>query len=125
MIEYKYSLIEDLKTAANVVWLYFWLKKNKMIFFLPTLGRFIRIRRYRPKPLQIDIAENITCYFTSSGTWGAYELPNKIFICPWENRDMASVIKHEITHLRHEREVRNLKHKEKEKIIESKDSKEW
>jgi hypothetical protein len=76
----------------------------------------------KPASLDIDTENKIFCYWISSGTWGAYTPPNKIFICPWEINKaggLKRVIEHELTHLKYEKDVRQkkLSHEEKEEFI--------
>lgn len=70
--------------------------------------------------------ENTTCYWISSGTWGAYTPPDKIFICPkniHKTGGLKRVIEHEITHLAYAHETDNLAHEKKEDFINSHASK--
>ncbi|OGY84909.1 MAG: hypothetical protein A3F54_04150 [Candidatus Kerfeldbacteria bacterium RIFCSPHIGHO2_12_FULL_48_17] len=119
MITYQYSPTKDVTAAWQTLKNWHWLRKNRMIFFLPTPVRFFRLFFRQPRPLQITCKENIQLFWVSSGTWGSYELPNSIFICPWGIKDMKSVITHEIAHLKHEDNAGGLSHEDKEKYIAS------
>lgn len=103
--------------AVKTLLRYFWLKKNKLIFFMPTPKRFYNIRKNIPILKEINTDKKITCYWVSTGTWGAYKLPNKIYICPWENYNIISVIKHELAHLKYGRRVEGMSYDEKESFI--------
>ena len=76
---------------------------------------------FSKKPL-VQIDQDITCYWRSSGTWGMYH-PNKkaISICPWMIKkapgNIEGVIKHEIIHLTHPEADMKGTHEEKENYI--------
>jgi len=125
MIEYKYSILYDivwmLKTIKNIGWL----KKKGLKVFYPNFFRIIKLCFNRPVGPKVEAKNKIFCYWISSGTWGSYAPPNKIFICPWEigkAGGLKRVIEHEIVHLEHESEIQkmNLNHEEKEKFINRK-----
>ncbi|MEK7630907.1 MAG: hypothetical protein AAB417_02675 [Patescibacteria group bacterium] len=120
MITYHYSLWEDIKMAIQTFGRFFWLKKHRLIFFMPTLKRFREIRSFQ-KNIFIDISDDIQCYWVSSGTWGSYKAPNKIYICPWEIEQAGginSVINHEIKHLQLFDKTKHMSYEEREKIID-------
>lgn len=99
-----------------------WLQKKGLVFFMPSILRMIKLWFNLPKGPEIETEskKNITCYWISSGTWGAYRPPNKIFICPEKIPNINKVIIHELTHLQYEKEVCNLSHEDKEKYINNK-----
>lgn len=121
MIQYKYNLINDINHAFNTIRNFKWFKKQGLVFFWPTPFRMIRLILNRPKVSEIDIKEEIVCYWVSSGTWGSYSLPNQIYICPWQLTEdkIAEIILHEIKHLYNEDKVRGMTHEEKEKFIDN------
>lgn len=117
MITYKYSLLEDLRWAYRTVRNRRWLKEKKIIFFFPNPSNFIKLLLHKPKQTYIDVNSKIICYWISSGTWGSYTPPNKIFICPWKNPDLKKTIIHELKHLKYYHEVANMSHEKKEDYI--------
>lgn len=120
MITFKYNLFVDIYNSFITIKEYRWLKKHKLIFFLPNPFLMLKLIFNRPKPLLIDTGDmDIVCYWVSSGTWGSYQPPNKIFICPWNIPDMEEIIKHEIKHLKYEYKVKNMSHEDKEDFIDS------
>lgn len=86
MITFKYSFYYDL------LWIFrTWENKNflsqkKLVVFPPSIKNIIKIWFDRPDPVLIDSPFDITCYWISAGTWGSFMVPNKIFICPWNNK---------------------------------------
>ncbi len=78
---------------------------------------------FSKKP-KIEVDQDVTCYWVSSGTWGSYHPDTyEIRICPWKinrspDKNALGVIRHELMHLQHP-EADGLKHEEKEKFIEN------
>lgn len=122
MITYKYSLIEDIKSHFSILSDFKLLKENKIVIFYFNPIETIKLWFKRPI-VSYQADKDITCYWVSGGTWGSYYLPNKIHICPRKasKKFIKNVIKHEITHLEHEHEVRGMSHQEKEAHIENKE----
>ena len=127
-IKYKYNLFKDFKIFLHNIRNKKFLESEKIYTIKWSLKKYLRLlfnyytgKLFLPK---IKTKNRIICYIVSSGTWGAYELPNKIFICPLElnNLDMTieSLIKHELAHLKYEHKVANMTHKEKENFINKK-----
>ncbi len=127
MIKYKYSFYWD------IVW-YFRNKRNsdflreKNIKYIPfSLGQLFKNIFFQLKPkIEIeDIDIDVKCYWLSSGTWGAYTPPDKIFICPKDIKKaggLERVIKHEIAHLIHSKVADTMEHEEKESYIREKEN---
>lgn len=119
-ITYKYSLFYDLQ------WMYLtlkkrkWLQEKRLIYFTPSLSRMVKLWFNRPKGPNLSVEFNVTCYWVSSGTWGAYRFPDKIFICAHKLDDMKRVIMHEIIHLKYDNDVKHMTHEEKEDYINKK-----
>ena len=127
MITYKYSIREDIKMYKHDKKITDFLEKEDIwvvefgvIKYLKFLYTYYTGGFCLP---QIDTPFDITCYMMSRGTWGSYQLPNTIQICPLEmenlNMSMEELLEHEITHLLHEKDVQGMTHKEKEDFIES------
>ena len=124
MIKYKYNFFIDLKWGWRTIKNYRWLKSKNLKIFLPNPFKMAYLIIKKPKCPKINIKKNIICYWLSSGTWGAYTPPNKIFICPWKIHKIGGfekIIKHEITHLQYEQDVKNMNHEEKEQYIMEKE----
>lgn len=129
MIIFKYSFYWDviwfLRNFKNRKWL----KEHNIVYIPLTLHQlFLNIfhkRIIKTEEFNLDMGKslgNITCYWISSGTWGAYTPPNKIFICPkniHKTGGLKRVIEHEITHLAYAHETDNLEHEKKEDFINS------
>lgn len=120
MISFKYQPLWDLV----------WMKRNKTNSnFLNDIG--VEIIKFKPKNFlvicnllfnlkPIKYKKDITVYFLSSGTTGAYTYPNKIFICPVNIEKFGGlhrVLSHELAHLELGEEVEKLTHDEKEKRV--------
>lgn len=120
-MRFTYSIIEDIRMYRHT--------KRRMPFFIEeglyvipwtVKGYITFIRNYftyeRPK-----IDNDMTCYFVSCGTWGAYRPPNTVLVCPIDfeksGMTMGDNIMHEITHIAHEHDVKNMTHAEKESYI--------
>ncbi len=121
-IKYKYNIYYDIEWMLNTLRNKKWLKEKELIFFKPSIFRLLKLWFNRPKGPDIDVEFNVTCYWISSGTWGAYRPPNKIFICPHKIPNLAKVIRHEITHLKYNHDVYGMKHDDKEEYINKKES---
>lgn len=124
-IIYKYSLFYDIEWMLNTLKNKEWLKEKELVFFLPSFSRFFKLLFNRPKGPYIETEFDITCYWISSGTWGAYRPPNKIFICPHKIPNLEKVIRHEITHLKHNENVSSMEHDDKEKYINEKEAEDF
>ncbi|MDP1706518.1 MAG: hypothetical protein Q8L36_01735 [bacterium] len=128
MIVYKYDLFQDIKVILHNRRQAVWLKEKNLVVFPFNIFRSLKIifRWFlfrRPVRPVIDFHEDVFCYWVTAGTWGAYELPNKIFICP-ENltpEKLEDTIKHEIIHIFSEDEIRarGMSHEEKESLVNS------
>lgn len=122
-MKYRYSLYEDLKIFLHT--------RRSMDFFaregiyvIPwTLKRYIKFLWNFFTYERPDIDVDMTCYFVSCGTWGAYELPDKVYVCPIDieylDITMRELIMHEIAHIKHEDAVQGMTHKEKEEYIDN------
>ncbi len=122
MITYRYSLLEDLRWSWRTLKKLKWLNAHNLKIFYPNPLKIVALWFVRPRTA-FQTEKNITCFWIHAGTWGAYTPPDKIFICPWQIEragGLEQVIRHEITHLEHEAEVKNMSHEEKEDYIESK-----
>jgi len=104
-----------------------WLKQKKLVFFMPSLFRFFNLLLKKPRGPAIEVDFDVTCYWISSGTWGSYRPPNKIFICPYKIPNLKKVIRHEISHLKHNDTVLKLKmnHEDKERYINEKEKEDF
>lgn len=115
MIKYHYNLLEDIKRQWYCWEERKWIKDQGVVYFYPNPWRTIKILLNLPKP-SYQSNENIECYWATGGTWGGYQEPNKIFICP-THEDIESVIKHEITHLKCDKDVQGMTHEDKEAYV--------
>lgn len=125
MIIYKYSILKEIKLIIHN----YRNKKNlisKGIVFIDfNFWKFIKLYfRFKTGNIalpQIEIPERVVCYIVSCGTWGAYELPNKIFICLNETNRLQMSIKdlilHEIVHLRLEPSIKDVDYRTKEETV--------
>jgi hypothetical protein len=120
-VTYTYNIFYDIEWMIHTVRNKKWLQEKNLVFFMPSFSRMIRLWFHRPQGPYIETTHKITCYFISSGTWGSYRPPNKIFICPHHIPDLKKVIQHEITHLEHEKDVSLLTHEDKERYINTKE----
>lgn len=119
-IRYRYSLKWDLTWAYRTIKNYRWCRSKGLPIFTPSVLKMIELWICRPVGPKIETEFPVTCYWISSGTWGAYTPPDKVFICPRNQKNIERVIKHEITHLKYNDDVKNMTHEEKEKFINSK-----
>ena len=133
MIIYKYNLLKDIKNLLNNLDRKEFFRKEDIIYFPFSFKRFLSIlfKHYTGKIAwpEITTSEEIICYVVTSGTWGAYESPNNIYILPWNleklnnfnNIGLKELIIHEINHLKLEKEknFKNLSHQEKEQRVNS------
>jgi hypothetical protein len=99
-----------------------WLKEKGLVFFMPSIFRMIKLWFHRPIGPEIQSDFVVTCFWISSGTWGGYRPPDKIFICPHKIPNLEKVIRHEITHLQHDKDVLGLEHEQKEDYINAKEA---
>lgn len=128
MITYKYNPIIDFKIFLHNKRSEKFLNSEKIYIIKWSLFKYIRfIFSYIFKKFnlpKVEVENDAVCYLVSSGTWGSYELPNKVFICPLELENLGmslnELIMHEIKHLKYERKVKNMTHEEKEKFINNK-----
>lgn len=120
-LEFKYSFFVDLRIALQTLRELSWLKKNNLAYVMPSFRTMWQLYRHQPIGLPIKTEIPTTCYWVSSGTWGSYELPNRIYICPWyieRGGGMERVIRHELLHLDcHERTL-NMDYDSKEAVVE-------
>ncbi len=99
-----------------------WLEEKKIVAFKPCIFKMIKFWFNLPTGPKIETDFPVTCYWLSSGTWGSYTPPDKIFICTRGLKNIEEVIQHEITHLKYNMDVRGMSHEEKEKYINEKNS---
>lgn len=126
MITYKYSFWQDLKLFLHNRKNEKQLEENRVVFIYFSLSKYLKLlvdfHRGKIDLPRLNLRENIVCYIVSSGTWGAYESPNKIFICPLEIDklfcSMKELIVHEIVHLRLEKRLRGESFEERERIVD-------
>lgn len=97
-----------------------WLESKKLVVFQPSAVEMIKLWFKKPVCPAIETEYSITCYWISSGTWGSYSPPNKVFICPRGLVNMERVIRHEIAHLKYASDTEKMTHEEKEKYINNK-----
>ena len=117
MIKYRYDLYKDIQRQLYCWQDRRWIKDQNIVYFAPNLFRAIKIWLNLPKPTY-QCEDEITCYWVTGGTWGGYQLPNEIYVCPYLSPyDVEDIIKHEITHLKHESEVQDMTYQEKENYI--------
>jgi len=116
-IKYKYSLSWDIIWAYRTIKNSQWLKNKKIIVFRPNIWEMVKLWFKKPVgPILINDFP-VTCYWCSSGSWGSYSPPDKIFICPRNLKDIEKVILHEITHLKYNKDAIGMSHEEKEEYI--------
>jgi hypothetical protein len=116
MVIYKYSLLKEIKLLVHNYRNKKDLIKKDIVFIDFNFWNFIilyyRFRVSKIKMPHIDIPEDVICYIVSCGTWGAYKLPNKIFICLNEignlSMSLEDLILHEIIHLRLEASIKDM-----------------
>lgn len=126
MITYHYSIIEDLKAHWSFLRSWKWLRKNNIVIIYPNPLNVLRVAfgwwfLKRPR-VEFRCDKDIHCYWVSAGNWGSYLPPNKIWICPIRHRDIERTVKHEVTHIIYEDDVKVMSHLEKEAYIESRES---
>lgn len=120
MIKYHYNLYEDIKRQLYDWRDRQWIKDQKVVYFYPNPLRALKILLNLPKT-NYQTQEDIDCYWGTGGTWGGYEPPDKIYICPDKlSMPLEEIIRHEITHLKYEKDVQGMTHQEKEAYIEAK-----
>lgn len=125
MIVYKYSLVKELKMIIQNYNNKKYLINKGVVFIDFNFWKFVKLyiyfKRGKLELPAVNISENVVCYIVSCGTWGAYELPNKIFICLNNLEDLQmsvdELIIHEIVHLRLENKLRGVSFEMKEKIV--------
>ena len=97
MITYKYSFWQDLKLFLHNRKSKKQLEKNGVVFICFSFAKYVKLLldfyRGRIDLPGLNLKVNIICYIISSGTWGAYESPNKIFICPLETDKLSRSMK--------------------------------
>jgi len=119
MIKYKYNLLVDFKIIGQTFYYYRWLKSKGIKIIHPNHFRMVSLWWRLPDNLpKINLKKDITCYIVSCGTWGAYQEPDKIFICPYGIKDVEDVINHEIRHLEYANETRHMTHEDREKYVD-------
>jgi hypothetical protein len=119
-IRYKYSIKWDIIWALRTIKNFKWLKEKKLAVFKPSLRKTIWLWFHIPKGPKIETDFKITCYWTSSGTWGSYIPPDKIFICPRGLKNIERVIRHEVTHLSYNKDVAGMSQEQKEEYVNKK-----
>lgn len=123
-IQYRYNILIDLSNSIQTWKERDWLKKNDLAYSMPSLKTTLQLLLKRPVGIEIKTHEPIICYWVSSGTWGSYQEPNIIYICPWhiENAGgLERVIRHELLHLKHHSETKDMDHDAKESFIEKRE----
>ena len=123
-LKYKYNFFRDL------YWIYQTFKnkdrllKKKLVVFSPSFKSVFSLWKKRPEEISINTKFPITLYWISSGTWGAFAPPDKIFVCPWKKdggmystHELKKLILHEITHLYLWEETKYLSFAEREEIV--------
>jgi hypothetical protein len=124
MITFNYSLIWDIRWFIRNIRNKNFLKKIKVVVFPFRLKNYIIVFRNLLTLKNIKYKRNITVYFLTSGTTGAYSYPDKIFICPLNIEKFGGlkrVLSHELAHLELGEIMETLSHEEKEnkvKILE-------
>jgi hypothetical protein len=121
LVQYKYSILWDIRWAFRTIKNWKWLKDKKLAVFKPKLSKTIWLWFNMPQGPKIETDSPVTCYWISSGTWGSYSPPNKIFICPRGLKNIEKVIRHEITHLAYDHDVVEMSHEQKEGYINRKE----
>jgi len=117
MIRYKYNLIVDIQKQVEALRIRRWLRENNVTYIPPNPWETLKLICNRPK-IDYQCEDDIDCYWISGGNGGSYYLPNRITVCPREkSHTVEEIIKHEITHLKHESEVQDMTHQEKEAYI--------
>jgi hypothetical protein len=123
-LEFKYSLIQDIRWAFRTLRNRKILLARRLVVFRPSIFKMFSLWLNRPEPIEIKTSGEITCYWISSGTWGAYTPPNSIFVCPWKemggrysSEELRKVIMHEIYHLYFYDKTKNMDFYDREEFI--------
>lgn len=121
-LAYRYSLKWDLVWAFRTNRNAGWLKSKKLVVFNPSLFQMIKLWFKKPIGPEIGTEFPVVCYWISSGTWGSYTPPNKIFICPRGLKNIEKVIRHELAHIKYNDEVQKMTYEDKERYINDRQS---
>lgn len=128
---FKYNFSQDIKWAYRTIKNKEDLHAKSLVVFTPSILRIIYLWFNLPQSLSIDVPYKITCYWISSGTWGSYTPPDKIFICPWKkdggiftSKELEKVIRHELLHIYNYEETENWNFEEREAFVRKKMSNE-
>jgi len=126
-LKFKYTFFQDLRWIYRTFKNRNDLKRKGLIVFYFSPTRMFYLWFKQPISLHIDVPYPITCYWISSGTWGSYTPPDKIFICPWKkeggvysSEDLRKVILHELFHLYYHDKIKKLDFQNREKFIQDK-----
>jgi len=124
---FKYNFFQDIKWAYRTIKNKEDLLSKNLVVFTPSILRMVYLWFNLPRSLSVDTPYKIICYWISSGTWGSYTPPNKIFICPWKkdggtytSKELEKVIHHELLHLYNDKETEDWSFEEREKFIRKK-----
>jgi hypothetical protein len=123
-IEYKYSFLVDIRNAWQTLRERRWLEENNLAYGMPSCKTMWRLFRNRPVGVSIKANRPVTCYWVSSGTWGSYEFPDRIYICPWHIEKaggLERVMRHELLHLEHFNETVGMDYLARELYIDKKE----
>jgi len=127
-LKFKYNFWKDLFWMYKTYISMKELKRKDILVFKPSIKNWIRLWFKKPEgKINISVRYPITCYWISSGTWGAFTPPNTIYICPWKKdggmysvNELKRVIFHELFHLYYYEETKTLTFKEREDYINRK-----
>lgn len=123
MIRYHYNFYVDFKQQLKTLRDLRWLKENKIVVFYPNPWKTLKLIFKRPV-VKYQCEEDIDCYWVSGGNGGSYYPPSEIRVCP-RGMDQAFIertVRHEITHLKYDKDVQGMSHQEKEAYIITKDT---
>lgn len=120
MIHFTYNPIWDVRWGLRNIKNKDFLNKIRVTVFPFRIKHFILVYKRLRESKPIECTRNITVYFLTSGTTGAYTHPDKIFICPIEIEKfggLTRVLAHELAHLELGEGVEKLSHVDKEKKV--------
>jgi len=130
-LAFRYSLFVDLRWLWHTFLNARRLEERGLAVFRPSLWAMATLWLRRPEPADVEVEFPVTCYWISSGTWGAFTPPDRILLCPrkkdggfYSADELRRVIRHELFHLYYYEETRAMSHADREAYINRKTAKE-
>ena len=125
MITIKYNFLINISSFFRTLRNKKWLDTKGYIYTLNFFSFFAnghqRMQEIRQILESIDVGKSeYHIFLTKFGTYGSYDLPNKIFLNIYQPLNKISdVLRHEIKHLQLENLIvkQNLNHEKKEKLV--------